>query len=100
MDDHEPDEPGITPARATGTDLSTVRPEVAELLTALEAVADAAVAVARSDGGVDGREAAVVAAGIAAATSRLRVVQARMLAVVEADGIWSVESRSLVRWAA
>ncbi|GAA2728999.1 DUF222 domain-containing protein [Cellulomonas aerilata] len=100
MDDDVSDEPGVTPARATGTDHATVRPEIAELLAALDAVADAAVAVARSDAGVDGREAAVVAAGIAAATSRLGVVQARLLAVVEADGMWSVESRSLVRWAA
>ncbi|GAA2724764.1 HNH endonuclease signature motif containing protein [Cellulomonas aerilata] len=100
MDDDVSDDPGVAPARVTETDLSTVRSEVAELLAALEAVADAAAALARSDAGVDGREAAVVAAGIAAATSRLGVVQAGMLAVVEADGIWSVESRSLVRWAA
>ncbi|WP_344467405.1 HNH endonuclease signature motif containing protein [Cellulomonas aerilata] len=69
---------------------------MADLLALME-VLDSGTATA-SD--VDGHEAAAVAALLGAVMSRASVVQARMLAVVEADGIWSVESRSLVRWAA
>ncbi|GAA2723114.1 HNH endonuclease signature motif containing protein [Cellulomonas aerilata] len=69
---------------------------MADLLALME-VLDSGTSTA-SD--VDGHEAAAVAALLSAVMSRAGVVQARMLAVVEADGIWSVESRSLVRWAA
>ncbi len=49
---------------------------------------------------LDGAEAAAVAAVIAHGTSRLGVVQARMLPVVEADGLWSLTAPSLKTWAA
>jgi hypothetical protein len=99
-DEVEPGEPTPAPTRVNGVDLSTLRPEVAGRLGALVAAMDAAAELAGPDVNLDGREAEAVAAVLAVVNSRGSVTQARMLPVIEADGIWSVESPSLVRWAA
>jgi hypothetical protein len=90
----------VTWARPNDVDLSSLRPEVAGALAALSAATECAAALGGSDVDLDGKEAEAVAAVIADVTSRLAVLQARMLAVIEADGLWSVTARSLPRWAA
>jgi len=72
---------------------------VAEAITALLAVTDTLTRLEPAD--VDGPQAAVVSAAIAEVTSRLGVTSARMLPVVEADGLWAVGgAKSFAQWVA
>ncbi|WP_246130939.1 hypothetical protein [Cellulomonas aerilata] len=86
----------LPPVRAV--DLSDLAPEVAGPLVALLAAVDGLGSLDEVD--VDGRAADAVAAVIGQARSRLAVRQARMVAVIEADGLWSTQARSLSTWVA
>jgi hypothetical protein len=91
----------IPGAPGHGVDLSALRPEVAGPLAAYLAAVDAVTQVgAMAGAGLDGPEAAAVAAVVAYGTSRVSVTQAQMLPVVEADGLWSLTARSLPVWVA
>ncbi|WP_344466855.1 DUF222 domain-containing protein [Cellulomonas aerilata] len=92
--------PAGTSASVAAADLARVPARLAGPMADLMALMDVLDSGTSTASDVDGHEAAAVAALLSAVMSRASVVQARMLAVVEADGIWSVESRSLVRWAA
>ena len=79
--------PGGTPAH------------VADAVAALAEVVAALSALEPHE--VDGPQAAWAAAAIAEATSRLGVTSARMLPVVEADGLWATSgARSFAVWVA
>src|SRR5215213_9627977 len=73
--------------------------KVADAVDALAAAVAALTALEPSD--VDGPQAAWVTAAIAEATSRLGVTSARMLPVIEADGLWATGgARSFPLWVA
>src|SRR5215203_6478352 len=73
--------------------------QVADAVDALAAAVAALTALQPSD--VDGPQAAWVTAAIAEATSRLGVASARMMAVIEADGLWATGgARSFPVWVA
>jgi hypothetical protein len=88
----------VAPVPGHGVDLATLPSPVAELLTALDAVVGGLAGVGARAVELDGRAAAAVARVVAFETSRLAVAQARMLPVVEADGLWSLEARSMKAW--
>jgi hypothetical protein len=92
---------GGTPGDPGGTvDASALRPDVAALLAGLSAAVDGIVALgARAGTDLDGQEAATVAVALARGISRLGVVEAQMLPVVEADGLWSLTAGSMKAWA-
>jgi hypothetical protein len=81
-------------------DVSVLRPELAGLVAQFTAAVDAMVAVgARAGVDLDGPEAAALAVVLARGMSRLGVVEAQMLPVVEADGLWSLTAGSMKAWA-
>ena len=84
---------------APRVDLSGVPADLAVHLAALER---AAAAVAGYDlRGLDGAQAAVVAAVLAGVRSRVGAAHAVVLAVIEADGLWATDgSRSFTAWVA
>ncbi|WNB87356.1 DUF222 domain-containing protein [Cellulomonas sp. ATA003] len=83
-----------------GPDLSALPHDVAAAVFALLAATDA-VAAAVDTTGLDGAQAAVVAAAVASVTSRLGVAGTRLLPVIEADGLWATGgARSFPRWVA
>ncbi|GAA2727094.1 hypothetical protein GCM10009866_27560 [Cellulomonas aerilata] len=92
--------PDVSLPRSGQRDLSHLPAGVARALADLRAALEAVGSLTATATELDGRQAEAVAVELADVMSRAGVTQARMLAVVEADGIWSVESRSLVRWAA
>ncbi|WNB85673.1 DUF222 domain-containing protein [Cellulomonas sp. ATA003] len=74
-------------------------PDVAAAVGALLSATDAVAGVDTT--GLDGAQAAVIAAAAASVVSRLGVVGVRMLPVVEADGLWALGgARSFPRWVA
>ena len=94
-DDVTPTPAGI--ARGSSPDLSVLPPDVAAAVGALLSATDAVAGVDTT--GLDGAQAAVIAAAAASVVSRLGVVCARMLPVVEADGLWALGgARSFPRW--
>ncbi|WNB87166.1 DUF222 domain-containing protein [Cellulomonas sp. ATA003] len=96
-DDVTPTPSGI--ARGFSPDLSALPADVAAAVGALLSATDALAAVDTT--GLDGAQAAVIAAAAASVVSRLGVVGARMLPVVEADGLWALGgARSFPRWVA
>ncbi len=87
-----PPEPGTV-------DVAGLPAHAAGLVRALAVAQDAAAALDLSE--LDGAQAARLAQVIAAATSRLGVVGARLLPVVEADGLWATSgARSFAVWVA
>ncbi|WNB85555.1 DUF222 domain-containing protein [Cellulomonas sp. ATA003] len=98
------DSDDVTPAtsrdvRGSLPDLSVLPPDVAAAVGALLSATDAVAGVDTT--GLDGAQAAVIAAAAASVVSRLGVVGARMLPVVEADGLWALGgARSFPRWVA
>jgi hypothetical protein len=82
-------------------DLSSLPPDLAgplaDLLAAMAAAIGSRLATVID---LDGRQAEVVATVLGDVSSRSGVEQARMLPVIEADGLWSVTARSLSRYAA
>ncbi|WNB86083.1 DUF222 domain-containing protein [Cellulomonas sp. ATA003] len=86
-------------ARTGSLDLSVLPPDVAAAVGALLSATDAVAGVDTT--GLDGAQAAVIAAAAASVVSRLGVVGVRMLPVVEADGLWALGgARSFPRWVA
>jgi hypothetical protein len=82
-------------------DASALPPDLAVLVAQFTAAVDAMAALGdRAGVDVDGPQAAAVAVVLARGISRLGVTQARMLPVVEADGLWSLTAHSLPAWAA
>ena len=80
-------------------DVSGLPSHVAAAVGALLADVEVLSGVAAHD--LDGAQAAVVAGVIARSVSRLGVVGATMLPVVEADGLWAVGgARSFAQWVA
>ncbi len=92
---------GVPPDRGDGVDLAGLRPDVADRLVALIAAVDSVAQLGDVAGvDLDGPAAAAGAVVVGRAASRLQATQARMLPVVEADGLWSIDAQSLPAWAA
>jgi len=73
--------------------------QVADALAALASAVAAVSALEPQD--VDGPQAADITAALAEATHRLAATSARMLPVVEADGLWAVNgAKSFAHWVA
>jgi hypothetical protein len=87
-----------TPSAGWAGDLNELPPAHRDALMALRDLVD--VLTGLDPAPLDGRQAAVVAHEVGSAASRLGVMQARVLAVIEADGLWSVEAGSLPAWVA
>ena len=95
--------PGFSPLPSSrgneAPDVSVLPQHVDAAVKALLAGVEALGEVVPRD--LDGPQAAVVAAAIAGSVSRLGVVEATMLPVVEADGLWAVGgARSFAHWLA
>ncbi|WP_146903550.1 HNH endonuclease signature motif containing protein [Cellulomonas aerilata] len=93
------DSPGNTLQRPRAVDVALLPAGVAGPLVDLVAAMDRVGSLAAGTD-LDGRQAEAVAAVLADVTSRAAVAQARMLSVIEADGLWSLRARSLARYAA
>jgi hypothetical protein len=98
--ENEP-ESGVAPGPGREVDPSRLPSDVAVRLAALTAAVDAVTQLGDGAGvDLDGPAAAAIAAVVGQAASRLGVTQARMLPMVEVDGLWSIEARSLGAWVA
>jgi hypothetical protein len=95
-DDVTPHEPF---SRAAAIDLSGLPAELAGLLADLRATRDAIRSRLACVADLDGRQAEAIAAVLGEVSSWSQVEQARMLPVIEADGLWSIRARSLSRYA-
>jgi hypothetical protein len=74
-------------------------PALAEVVAQFSAAVDAMVGLgARAGVDLDGPQAAALAVVLARGISRLGVVEAQMLPVVEADGWWSLTAGSMKAW--
>jgi hypothetical protein len=88
--DAQPSGEGDAPVAGHGVDLSGLPPAVADRLVALLAAVDAVTDLGATPGvSLDGPQAAAVAAVVGHGISRLAITQARMVPVVEADGLWA-----------
>ncbi|GAA2726708.1 HNH endonuclease signature motif containing protein [Cellulomonas aerilata] len=96
-DDDTPLDSAVLPAPdAVGN--PALPPEVTGSLPAVLAWLDSLGSLSATD--LDGRQAEAIATVLADVISRAGVAQARMLTVIEADGLWSISARSLSRYAA
>ena len=97
MSDQSPLRPGDNAAAAP--DLSGLPPAIADALAALM---DAHAVLASIDHSqLDGAQAATVAAVLASTGGASAATAARLLPVIEADGVWALHgARSFAHWVA
>ena len=96
-EDIPPDDPS---SRRGASDLSRLPVGLADALRDLRAAMDRVRCLTEAAKDLDGGQAEAVAVELADLASQAHVVHARMVAVIEADGLWSVQARSLSRDAA